>query len=307
MRRGLDGKRFAEGREPGRTAIRRPFRAESRAAEKERLERDPSAREALCDAAFGRRERAGRGVARWGRYRLAADSVEALRMIGIFRGADCDDLTEIFDSRARGRQVLNELEDSGLIAIERFQRGRVKLRAASLTRQGKRLLTQAIDPRETGDESAQAYRSGPAQDSQVLHDAAVFRAAQREMQALAARGCTVVRVRTEADLLRLATRSIDRAKRSGRDPHTARSAVAARLGLAEHDGQLTFPDVRLEYREAQRDELPRTESVDVEVTTPDYRDAALRAKAAAGFRVYRMLPDGSLASDVPSPDAGCRG
>ena len=259
--------------------------------------REP-ATEILCDIPADYRNRAGRGVAVWGRHRLAADSVEALRTVGIFRVVRCEDLAGSFSSRQRARSALRDLETKGLLRIERFQRGRIRIETASLTQSGKRVLTNHVDPRDVDDDGAQAYRTGPACETQVLHDTAVYRAARFEIQAIVARGGRVLRVRTEADLQRLASRHFARTKRMGEGMENARAAAAAELGLAEHGGRLAFPDVRIEYRDPGTGEgASGSAAVDVEVTTPDYRNSALRAKTASGFRLYSMAPDGSLSRE----------
>ena len=261
--------------------------------------------EILCDVPPGHRDRPGRGVAVWGRHRLAADSVEALRTVGIFQVVRCDDLAGSFSSRRRARCVLRDLQAKGLLRIERFQRGRVRIETASLTRTGKHVLTKHVDPRDPDDDGVQAYRAGPACDTQVLHDTAVYRAARLEIQAITARGGRILRVRTEADLQRLASRYLVRARREGDGLGNARAAAAAELGLAEHGGRLTFPDVRIEYRDPGNDGgASCSAAVDVEVTTPDYRGSALRAKAASGFRLYSMAPDGSLCLQPPDSVEG---
>ena len=255
----------------------------------------PRPREVLCEAGPGRVERAGRGVARWGRYRLASDSVEALRTVGAFGAVEVGDLVALFESASRARRVLRGLQREGLLRVEKFRRGRRVIEAASLTGTGKRLIERCIDPRDPGDEEAQRYRSGPARSTQVLHDTSVYRAARREVGAVHASGGKVLRFRTDADLRRLVWRHVERARRAGADQRAAQAAAAAELGLTVNGGSLTYPDVRVEYERPVADGgMPATCFVDVEVSTPDYRGPALRAKAAAGFRIYRMDAAGGL-------------
>ncbi len=254
-------------------------------------------REVLCETRPGRVERAGRGIAQWGRYRLAADSVEALRVAGTFGVVETGDLAATFASRRRASQAVQELEQNGLLRLERFRRGNRLLETASLTRSGKRLMERVVDPRDPRDEQAQSYRAGPARSSQVLHDTAVYRAARMEMQAIEASGGRVRRIRTDDDLRALAWRRVETAKRAGSSSEEAQAVAAASLRLTVRDGKLTLPDVRIEYAEPVADGAA---FVDVEIATPDYREAGLHAKAAAGFRVYRMNADGGLATDGPA-------
>lgn len=99
----------------------------------------------------------------------------------------------------------------------------------------------------------------------------------------------------EADLQRLAWRRIERAVRAGKSRRDAKAAAAAELGLGLLAGKLAFPDARVEYGEAARTGgADRCLHRDLEVVTRDYREPALRAKQAAGFRMHSMEPDGSL-------------
>ena len=289
---------------PRRRPEERPIDCESVSADELASPREP-ATEILCEVPAGHRYRAGRGVALWGRHRLAADCVEALRTVGIFQVVRCDDLADSFSSRKRARSALRNLETRGLLRIERFRRGRLRIEVASLTQSGKRVLTRHVDPRDANDDEAQTFRTGPACESQVLHDTAVYRAARLEIQAIVARGGRILRVRTDADLQRLASRHFARARRNGDGMGNARVAAAAELGLAEHGGRLAFPDVRIEYCDPGiGGGASGSAAIDLEVTTPDYRSSALRAKAASGFRIYSMAPDGSLSGRHFGPGPG---
>lgn len=249
-------------------------------------------RQVLRDTLGGGRGKRGRALAQWGRHRLAADSVEALRTAGIFGTVELSDLADLFDSARRAKRSFQELDQDGLWRVERFQRGGRRIDAVSLSGRGRQLLERTIDPRESGDEEPQAYLSGPARAAQVLHDTAVYRAARCEMRRLAAEGAEVRRVRTERQLQRIALRRMDAGRRSGEDDREARHAAAGQLQLAVIDGRLSFPDVRIEW------ERPAAGGaagfVDIEVTTDDYRERSLSAKAVAGYQLYRMAADGRV-------------
>ncbi len=292
MIRYLDARVRDWAADPERSAL--PERQPAPPPVSDREERQPEVpRQMLGDPSAGTRPQAGRGMARWGRHRLAADSVNALRVTGIFGTVDYADAAELFCSERRARRSLQELERLGLSRIERFRRGQQVIEAVTLTRQGKRLLERAVDPRERADEEAQAYLAGPARSAQVLHDTAVYRAAREEMRRIEADGRLVRRIRTEQQLQRLAARSMRAAKRSGADNPAARSAAATALDLTVRDGKLSFPDARIEWEQAARG--PSGSGwVDVEVATQDYRQSSLRAKAAAGFCVYYMDANGNV-------------
>lgn len=307
-RRAERGKPLREVVGPPRPAPRGRPRAEPPPAgpepEPEAFRREPRepARETLCRLPFASLGQAGRGISAWGRYRLAADSVAALRIAGIFRTVDRADLEDAFASPARARHALRELEAAGLARTERFRRGARTIAAISLTRRGSRLLERRIDPRAADDDWAQRYRPGPARPSQVLHDTAVYRAARREIRALEARGGRVLRIVSEDDLRGAAARRLDQARRAGADPAAARARVGAALNLAVHGGSLAFPDARIEYeRPPGGGEPPGPGFLDLEIVTEHYRDAALARKAAAGFRVYALDADGGLRAVGAAP------
>ena len=298
-----------DNREPRRGVPDRNGGASGPARDPERIvpERDQHSRPCTAreEVTFGRREPANRDFEQWGPYWLPSDSVGALRMIGAFPGAACDDLASLFQSRRRCQRALSDLEASDLVRIETFWRGDTKLSIASLTRRGLMLLNRDIDPRDRGDERAQIYRSGPAHDNRILHDAAVYRAAQIEIDALAERGVNVDRVRTGDDLHSLVRRRTARARASGQDMREARAAICAELDLVERDGRFVIPDVRIEYRDPDGGSAASGfESIDIEVTTPTYSDSKLRTKAGAGFRCYHMQADGSLAEEFKGRDSG---
>lgn len=262
-------------------------------------------RERLWEPQPGRVELSGRGTARWGCFRLPADSVEALRAVGSFGCVALDDLSPLFESAARARKELRDLRRKGLLRTERFRRGHRLVRVASLTAVGKRLMERVVDPRVSGDEHAQRYRAGPVRSAQVPHDLAVYRAARLETEAIQSRGGRVVLVRTDDDLRHLVARRANRARRAGASQRKAKAVAAASLGLTLRGKNVTYPDIRIEYEcAAPSDGGSESGFIDVEVVTPDYRGPALRAKADAGFRIYRMGGDGSLCADSPAAGSG---
>lgn len=258
--------------------------------------------EALCDLPAARPERAGRGTARYGHHRLAADSANALRMVGAFGTVSLPDFDALFESRARGGAVRRKLANKGLLQVEGFQRAGRSVEVVSLTGLGRGLLERSVDPRDPGEVGVQRYRSGPARSSQVLHDAAVYRAARLEMDRLEQAGRRVRRILTDGDLKRQLLRRARKERATGAAEAAAREEAARQTGLALRAGGAVYPDIRIEWgRDASGTVAGH---VDVEVTTEDYRAETLEAKAAAGFRMYRMLPDGSLAASSPQRDSG---
>lgn len=260
----------------------------------------PSYREILCEVPTICVERADRGAARWGRHFLPADSVNALRTVGAFGTVEYRDFAGLFETPTRAQQARSQLAEEGLLLVESFRRGRREIEMASLTDCGRRLLERSVDPRDPGDVHRQRYRSGPARSAQVLHDAAVYRAARLEMDRIESAGGRVKRICTDGDLKGLAARTIDRELRAGCEADAAREAAAAELGLIVRRGGLVYPDVRIEFDRPVS--TGGTAFVDVEVSTPDYRGPALEAKSAAGFRMYRMNAVGGLCPDADEPE-----
>ena len=91
---------------------------------------------------------------------------------------------------------------------------------------------------------------------------------------------------TDSEFKSRVARRVERARaKAGREQADAeRIAVAEELGLPVVDGRIHYPDVRLEYADAQGS----PGRVDVEVATGHYRRAAIAQKGAAGFVVYSV-------------------
>ena len=287
--------RRASGRRRRKAVVDLPGRAEPPSRHR------PRRRERLWKPEPGRVERAGRGMARWGRFQLPADSVEALRAAGSFGTVALHDLHSLFQTTQRAHKELRRLQREGLLRAERFRRGDRSIEVASLTPTGKRLMERHVDPRDPGDENAQRYRARPPRSAQLFHDVAVFRAARREVQAIQERGGRVVLVRTDDDLRQLVAWRAGRARRTSAGQRKARANAAASLGLTMRGRYVTYPDIRIEYERADASDGPsRSGFVDVEVATLDYRRPTLRAKAAAGFRIYRIDASGGLCTVAPA-------
>ncbi len=188
-----------------------------------------SSRETLCEPTRCPPQHPGRGVAAWGRHRLAEDSVDARKVVGMFRVMRREDVGARFRSRRRSGAAVQGLTNPGLLTVERLQRGSTGVEAVSLTAWGRGLLERHIDPRDPGDTTAQTYRSGRAGRHQVLNDAAVHRAAGREMDARESRGARVVRVRSDSDPLRHVAVAV-----TAPDHRSAAVAARAKAGFRIH-------------------------------------------------------------------------
>ncbi|MCY3707192.1 MAG: hypothetical protein OXH08_17090 [Gammaproteobacteria bacterium] len=124
---------------------------------------------------------------------------------------------------------------------------------------------------------------------QASHDTAVYRACAKERERLRRRGVTVRRVRLDTELKSaIARASESERKRNGkRAADEERHRIAHELGLpVDDEGRVLYPDAQIEYE----DEEGRTGRVNVEAVSGDYREPAVRAKAAAGFAMHASGP-----------------
>ena len=157
----------------------------------------------------------------------------------------------------------------------------------SLTREGviearKKAARRGMDP-------AQRIRTARMRPEEAGHDTAIYRACRKERQRLAERGATVRRVRLDAELKSAVARGSEavRLKQGRRAADDERRRIASELGLPLDDqDKVLYPDAQIEYEDAEG----RTGRVNVEVASGNYREPALRAKAAAGFALHANGP-----------------
>ena len=140
-----------------------------------------------------------------------------------------------------------------------------------------------------GMDPAQQIRFTPARAAQAAHDAAVYRACRKERERLRRRGATARRVLLDTELKSTVARRSEAARRKhGRRAADAeRHRAATELGLPVDDaGRVLYPDAQIEYLGADG----RTGRVNVETVSGNYREPAVRAKAAAGFALHANGP-----------------
>ena len=126
-------------------------------------------------------------------------------------------------------------------------------------------------------------------DAQASHDTAVYRACAEERERLRRRGAKVRRVRLDAELKSAVARASESARRRNGDraADRERRREAEELGLPlDGADRVLYPDAQIEYEDAEG----RTGRVNIEVASGDYREPALRAKAAAGFAMHANGP-----------------
>ncbi len=142
---------------------------------------------------------------------------------------------------------------------------------------------------ERGMDPGQEIRSARFRPSEGAHDTAVYRACRRERRRLLEHGAAIRRVRTGTELKSAVARTSEAARRKdGRwAADAARRRAARELGLPLDDnGHVLYPDAQIEYLDADG----RAGRVNVEAVSGNYREPALRAKAAAGFALHANGP-----------------
>ena len=214
----------------------------------------------------------------------------ALTDIGVFGAVSYRDLAE---ARFGGhphttRRAVNAWIRKGWVEEHRATGPKGNpFKILSLTREGvvearRKAARRGMDP-------AQRIRSHRMKPAEAGHDTAIYRAFRKERQRLAERGATVRRVRLDAELKSAVARGSEaaRLKHGNEAADSERHRIAGELGLPLDDtGKVLYPDAQVEYADA----AGRTGRVNIEVASGNYREPALRAKAAAGFAMHANGP-----------------
>ncbi|MDE2763612.1 MAG: hypothetical protein OXK74_12645 [Gemmatimonadota bacterium] len=214
----------------------------------------------------------------------------ALTDIGVHGAVSYRDLAE---ARFEGhpyttRRAVNAWIDKGLVTetVATGPKGN-PFKILTLTREGVADTRKVAAKR--GMDPGQQIRFAPARTAQAAHDTAVYRACRKEREQLHKRGATARRIRLDTELKSTVARRSEAARRrDGKHAADAERHRAAReLGLPVDDaGRVLYPDAQIEYADAGG----RTGRVNVEAVSGDYREPAVRAKAAAGFAMHANGP-----------------
>ena len=219
----------------------------------------------------------------------------ALADIGIYGAVSYRDLAEAhFGGHPyTTRRAVNAWTREGLAkeSTAKGPKGR-PFKVLTLTRKGAAAIRdldagQGLDP-------GQHIRSAARllQHAQLAHDTAIYRACGRERQRLLERGAAIRRVRLDGELKSAVARKSEsaRAKDGRRAADAERHRVAEELGLPiDAQGRVLYPDAQIEYTDSEG----RTGRVNIEVASGNYREGAIKAKAAAGFRMHANGPAGA--------------
>ncbi|MYD14998.1 MAG: hypothetical protein F4X00_15500 [Gemmatimonadetes bacterium] len=137
---------------------------------------------------------------------------------------------------------------------------------------------------ERGMDPGQRIDIPRVRSEQASHDTAVYRATWKERQRLRSQRATMRRVRLDTELRSAVARGSESARKKDgkRAADAERHRIAHELGLpVDDEGSVLYPDAQIEYTDAEG----RTGRVNVEAVSGDYREPAVRAKAAAGFAI----------------------
>ncbi|MEZ5289914.1 MAG: hypothetical protein R2745_02420 [Vicinamibacterales bacterium] len=226
-------------------------------------------------------------------FDLNGEDSRTLAAVGAFRVVPEHDLDTDHDT-------VEHLRAEGLVETVDLGDGE---RGLTLTREGRDLLDAHSLHRH--DEPSQAFYSGVSRERELNHDSHLYSTYRQEEARLRTEhdGLEVRRVVLEQDLKReyqefLQEHNRGRADSDGRpdrDEHEIR-AWARDHDLPYFDGQVHFPDYRIEY-EVDGRELHQ----DVELFTPHYRGAHAAGHSKAGFQVYVVGSRGGGGRSVPRP------
>jgi hypothetical protein len=223
-------------------------------------------------------------------YEINGADSRTLATIGAFRVIAESDLNDPRDDGQSQRQTLKHLEREGLIQKAPLNSDD---RVVALTPRGRGLLEANRDTRhDRSQEPRQAFYSGVTKPRELTHDTDVYRAYKRAEERLREQGGHVGRVVLDYELKRDYQHFLQEHNRGRKDsdgrPHREPQEVARwarEHQLPYYDGQVHFPDARIEYED--RDGRSRHE--DLEVVTGHYRGAHASAAARSGFTRYRSL------------------
>lgn len=226
-------------------------------------------------------------------YELDAEDSRTLAAVGAFRVVPEHDLDI-------DRETLSHLRDEGLVETVDL---RDDERGVTLTKAGRELLESRAIDREG--EPQQTFYDGVSRARELDHDSNLYATYQQEDARLRDEhgSVDVRRVVLEQDLKReyqefLQAHNRDRPDSDGRPDRTEAEIRewAREHDLPYFDGQVHFPDYRIEYEVDGREQHQ-----DVELFTEHYRGAHAAGHAKAGFRIYVVGGRGGSGRSGPRP------
>ncbi len=226
-------------------------------------------------------------------YELNGDDSRTLAAVGTFRVVPEQDLDADHD-------ILRHLRNEGLVDtvdLGSDERGLI------LTKDGRDLLD--CHTLERDEEAPQAFHAGVGRPREIDHDSSLYATYRQEEARLrdVNGDLQIRRVVLEQDLKREYQEFLQEhnRNRSDSDGRPDRDDEEIRDWARDHDlpyfdGQVHFPDYRIEYEVDGRE---RHE--DVELFTPHYRGAHAASRAKTGFRIYVVGSRGGGGRSAPHP------
>jgi hypothetical protein len=226
-------------------------------------------------------------------YELNGEDSRTLAAVGTFRVVPEQDLDTEHDT-------LRHLRAEGL--VDTVDLGSDE-RGLTLTKEGRDLLDSHTLEREDG--LPQAFHAGISRAREIDHDSNLYATYRQEEARLRDEhgDVDIRRIVLEQDLKReyqefLQDHNRDRTDSDGR-PDRGEDEIrdwAREHDLPYFDGQVHFPDYRIEYEVDGREHHE-----DVELFTRHYRGAHAASRAKTGFRIYVVGSRGGGARSAPHP------
>jgi len=226
-------------------------------------------------------------------YELNGEDSRTLTAVGTFRVVPEQDLDT-------DRDTVLHLRDEGL--VEAVDLGGAE-RGLTLTTEGRDLLDSHALERNRGAE--QAFHAGVSRPREIDHDSNLYATFCQEEARLRDEhpDVEIRRVVLEQDLKREYQEFLQdhNRNRSDSDGRPDRGEGEIRDWAREHDlpyfdGQVHFPDYRIEYEVDGREHHE-----DVELFTPHYRGAHATSRSKTGFRIYVVASRGGGGRSRPHP------
>jgi hypothetical protein len=206
--------------------------------------------------------------------RISDRELALLRKVGSFRIIDPRDLPDKGIRDLIGKGLLTR---SSLLSGD----GRHRHEILALTKRAGDLIEHYRAP---GDK--QRVWVGRVKPREIDHDLNIYRVYQKELALIERNNGVAKRAILDYELKSIAARAINKPGPNGppTDDEKAdrRQAVAKQLSLPIINGELQYPDVRIEYLD--KDGQPQ--HLDSEYITPHYHGSMLAAKHASGFRLH---------------------
>jgi hypothetical protein len=224
---------------------------------------------------------------------LNGEDSRTLAAVGTFRVVPEQDLDTDNDT-------VRHLRDEGL--VETVDLGRDE-RALTLTKEGRDLLDSHRLGRDG--EAPPAFHAGVSRPREIDHDSNLYATYRQEEARLRDEhgDVEIRRVVLEQDMKREYQEFLQEPNRNRTDSdgRPGRNENEIRDWAREHelpyfDGQVHFPDYRIEYEVDGREHHE-----DVELFTPHYRGAHAASRSKTGFRIYVVASRGSGGRSGPHP------